>query len=122
MRVFYDFGTAETSVKVRVIALVACLAAADAAHACIWSYGTSLRGEEELVIDGLAGDDVVEQLGAPRHPGFWEAQERKHAARARTDPNHEVRNDHAVTLMHLGRTRRPWHCSSRSSASVPERT
>lgn len=88
----------------RLVVLVVCLAAAGAANACIWSYGTSLRGET-IEVDGVIGESVVQGLKDQDTRAVWEAEERKHAARARANPNHEVRNDHAVTLLHLGRTK-----------------
>lgn len=75
-----------------------------AALACIWSYGTTLRGDE-ITIDGLSGDAIVEQLRHYEPRTYWEAQERSHAVRAKESLDSEVRNDHAVTLLHLGRTR-----------------
>jgi tetratricopeptide (TPR) repeat protein len=86
------------------LALAALLASAPRLmHACVWSYGTSLRGEK-LSIEGVVGDQIVAGLNRFEPRSFWESLHRK--VQSRMGPrDHYMENDLAVTLLHLGRAK-----------------
>lgn len=69
-------------------------------RACVWSYGTTLRGEK-ISISGLAADEIIQSLRDFDSRSVWESRER--SSRPRAGADHYQRNDYAVTLMHLGR-------------------
>lgn len=72
------------------------------APACIWSYGTNLRGGK-VEVDGLNGVDIeASLLDDDKSYIDWAEQRRVYAARAAASSDYRVRNDYAVTLLHVG--------------------
>lgn len=77
------------------------MAVATQSLACVWSYGTDLRGAK-ITINGDVGADIVSQLNASnRTEEEWRKVRDRHADEARGKGNVFSRNDYAVALMHL---------------------
>jgi tetratricopeptide (TPR) repeat protein len=70
-------------------------------QACVWTYGTSLRGEK-ISINGLAGEDIVANLRDSSPRTFWEQQRKAREPDMARHPDRYERTNFAVTLLHLG--------------------
>jgi tetratricopeptide (TPR) repeat protein len=73
------------------------------ASACIWSYGIDLRGKK-VQVEGLDGVDLEAALLDEKSHINWTEERRVYAARAAASSDYRVRNDYAVTLLHVGET------------------
>lgn len=71
------------------------------ARACLWTYGTDLRGQR-IAIEDLDGDHVVRDLRDFETRAEWES--RKTRLRDWIHGDFRKRNDYAVILLHLGET------------------
>jgi len=87
--------------RVLVIGMTA-IVCASPVRACIWSYGTDLRGKK-VQVEGVVGADLVVQLMNHEARSYWLRENRTYAARAAGVKDHEIRNDYAVTLLHIGK-------------------
>ena len=70
--------------------------------ACIWTYGTDLRGRK-VEVEGLTGADLVVALLQRETPAEREREHRELAARAAGTTDRSIRNDYAVSLMYVRR-------------------
>src|SRR5688500_11183557 len=87
----------------RVIIAIAVFMFAESLSACLWSHGTDLRGKNVAVND-LIGAELVTHLLDQQPPSYWARQHKMHEARAAGVTDRYVRNDYAVTLLHVGET------------------
>ena len=76
---------------------------AASAYGCIWSYGTDLRGRK-VQVEGLQGVDLEAALLGDKSGTDWAEQRRLYAIRVAKSSDYQVRNDYAVTLLHVGET------------------
>lgn len=72
------------------------------APACVWSYGTDLRGES-VSINDISGKEAVDAFRKFDPRATYEAHVRAHQQRSKDQINRQERNDYAVALLHLGR-------------------
>lgn len=86
----------------RVIAASLIALAAGPLCACIWSFGTDLQGKK-IQVEGVVGADLIVELMNHEPRSYWLSEHRTLAARAAGVKDHEIRNDYAVTLMHIGK-------------------
>ncbi len=86
-----------------VVFAVSLLCAAPA-FPCIWSYGTNLHGKK-LEVNGAGGIDLVVSVLGQSSYIDWKQQRRMYAERAAHTSDYTVRNDYAVSLLHVGETR-----------------
>ncbi|HYC88696.1 MAG TPA: tetratricopeptide repeat protein [Thermoanaerobaculia bacterium] len=73
------------------------------ALACIWSYGTTLRGRK-VQVEGARGVDLETHVLNRDSSTDWKERRAEYAARVAKTADPEVRNDYAVTLLHTGET------------------
>ena len=87
--------------------LLACfvfvIAAAHHAEACIWSYGTDLRGKK-VEVEGLEGVDLEVDMLDHDSSINWKAEAFRYKSRAAQTTDPKIKNDYAVTLLHIGET------------------
>jgi tetratricopeptide (TPR) repeat protein len=86
-----------------VCATLALCGSLDPTFACIWTYGTDLRGKK-IQIEGIGGVELSAALMSHEDGIDWRQKEREYAARAAGTNDGRIHNDYAVALLHVGKT------------------